>query len=624
MVKPLRLAPIRHTPASAHASSWLSAVNRAATIPGEVQAGRRRGESAASVCEVLGHRMSLKIPPLLRQAYVGSKSAILAAAGFSFALNLLTLAMPLFTMQLYNRVLLSGSGATLTVICIAALSALGAAALLEDVRSRLLVSFGCRFDAQFSAPLFARLVETSVRAGGTAGAQALRDLDTLRQVMTGGGMLALLDLPWAPLFILACAFLHPLLGLVSLIGAGSLLALAVLNQQVVSEPLAESGRSGEASYGLTDAVMRNAEVVQAMGMLPALLVDWRRLRLAMMHRQAVASMRNANIGGLIKFFRYALQIAIFSTGAWLTIEQKMSPGSLFAASLLTTRALTPIDQTVGVWRQLITGKTALERVQAAFTAPPRPSAMPLPNPVGRLSVENLTYVTPGGRNPILTNVSFVLEPGESLGVVGASAAGKSTLARLIVGAVKTSNGVVRLDGGDVYSWDREAFGRAVGYLPQDIELFDGTVRDNIARFRACDPEQIVVAARMAGAHEMILRLPNGYETVIGGTGATLSGGQRQRIGLARAVFGDPRLVVLDEPNSSLDGEGEAALAQMLARLKTRGASVIMIAHRPSALAGLDKVLVLMNGGLAGMGPVGQILPMIAPGYRPSRPVEVRA
>ena len=568
--------------------------------------------------------MSLKIPPLLRQAYAGSKRAILAAAGFSFALNLLSLAMPLFTMQLYNRVLLSGSGATLAVICIAALSALGAAALLEDVRSRLLVSFGCRFDAQFSAPLFSRLVETSVRTGGTAGAQALRDLDTLRQVMTGGGALALLDLPWAPIFILGCGLLHPLLGLVCLIGAGSLLALAMLNQQMVDEPLAESSRSGEASYGLTDAVMRNAEVVQAMGMLPAILVDWRRLRLTMMHRQAIASMRNANIGGLVKFFRYALQIAIFSTGAWLVITQKMSSGALFAASIMTTRALTPIDQTVGVWRQLVTGRSALERVQAAFTAPPRPSAMPLPNPVGRVSVEAMTYAPPGGRSPILANVSFVLEPGESVGVVGASAAGKSTLARLIVGAVKPSNGVVRLDGGDVYSWDREAFGRAVGYLPQDIELFDGTIKDNIARFRACEPEQIVLAARMAGAHEMILRLPNGYDTVIGATGATLSGGQRQRIGLARAVFGDPRLVVLDEPNASLDGEGEAALAQLLGRLKTRGSTVIMIAHKPSALAGLDKVLVLMNGGLAAMGPVSQILPMIAPGYRTATPQPVQA
>jgi PrtD family type I secretion system ABC transporter len=558
--------------------------------------------------------MALKLPSLLKLVYAGSKREIAAAAGFSFVLNLLSLAMPLFTIQLYNRVLLSGSGATLAVITIAALAALGVAALLEDIRSRLLVSFGCRFDAQFSAPLFARLVETAVRTGGLMRGQTLRDLDTARQVMTGGGALALLDLPWTPLFIIACAFLHPLLGLLSLMGAASLVGLALLNQKMVDEPLALSARSGEASYGLTDAVIRNAEVVQAMGMLPALMLDWRKLRLGLMHRQAVASVRNANISGLIKFFRYGLQIAIFATGAWLVINQSMSSGALFAASLLTARALSPIDQFVAVWRQLVTGRAALERVEAGFAAPERPAAMPLPNPTGRLSVENLTYLPPGARAPVLTNVRFSLEPGEALGVVGASAAGKSTLARLIVGAIKPSNGVVRLDGGDVYSWDREAFGQVVGYLPQGVELFDGTIRDNICRFRACDPEAIVAAARLAGAHDLILNLPNGYETVIGGTGAILSGGQRQRIGLARAVFGSPRLVVLDEPNSNLDTEGETALTDLLAHLKADGATVLLIAHRPSALAGMDRVIVLAGGMLTVSGLVSEIMPMIAPGY----------
>ena len=558
--------------------------------------------------------MALKLPSLLKLVYAGSKREIVAAAGFSFVLNLLSLAMPLFTIQLYNRVLLSGSGATLAVITIAALAALGVAALLEDIRSRLLVSFGCRFDAQFSAPLFARLVETAVRTGGLMRGQTLRDLDTARQVMTGGGALALLDLPWTPLFIIACAFLHPLLGLLSLMGAASLVGLALLNQKMVDEPLALSARSGEASYGLTDAVIRNAEVVQAMGMLPALMLDWRKLRLGLMHRQAVASVRNANISGLIKFFRYGLQIAIFATGAWLVINQSMSSGALFAASLLTARALSPIDQFVAVWRQLVTGQAALERVEAAFAAPERPAAMPLPNPTGRLSVENLTYLPPGARAPVLTNVRFSLEPGDALGVVGASAAGKSTLARLIVGAIKPSNGVVRLDGGDVYSWDREAFGQVVGYLPQGVELFDGTIRDNICRFRACDPEAIVAAARLAGAHDLILNLPNGYETFIGSAGAILSGGQRQRIGLARAVFGSPRLVVLDEPNSNLDTEGETALTDLLAHLKADGATVLLIAHRPSALAGMDRVIVLAGGMLTVSGLVSEIMPMIAPGY----------
>ena len=556
-----------------------------------------------------------KIPPLLRYGLAGSRSAIWATVGFSFALNLLTLAMPVFTIQLYNRVLSSGSGATLALISLAAIIAFAVAGVLEDIRAQLLVAIGCRLDAALSAPLFSRLVEAAVRSGGARNeGQALRDLDTLRTTLTGGGALALLDLPWSPLFIIACGLLHPLLGLLAFAGAGVLIGLALLNQAVVARPLSDSAKSGEASYGLTEAVIRNAEVVQAMGMLPAIMGGWRGLRAGLMHQQSLASVRNSQVGSLIKFVRMLLQIAIFAAGAWLVVDQKITGGALFAASLLTTRALAPIDQVVGVWRQLAIGVASLRRVEAAFAAPDRMSAMALPHPEGRLSVENLTYVPAGARAPAVMNVTFALEPGESLGVVGASAAGKSTLARLVVGAIAPSNGVVRLDGGDAYTWDRESFGRAVGYLPQDVELFDGTIRENIARFRDVGPAAIVAAAQLAGAHELILRLPAGYDTPIGATGATLSGGQRQRIGLARAVFGDPKLIVLDEPNANLDGEGEAALQALLGKLKARGVTVLMIAHRPSSLVALDKVLVLNNGVLMGMGPVAQMLPMIAPGF----------
>ena len=567
-----------------------------------------------------------KIPPLLRYGLAGSRGAIWATVGFSFALNLLTLAMPVFTIQLYNRVLSSGSGATLALISLAAIIAFAVGGVLEDIRSQLLVAIGCRLDAALSAPLFSRQVEAAVRSGGgKAEGQALRDLDTLRTTLTGGGALAILDLPWSPLFIIACGMLHPLLGLLALVGTGTLIGLALLNQAVVARPLSDSAKSGEASYGLTEAVIRNAEVVQAMGMLPAIMGGWRGLRAGLMRQQSLASVRNSQVGSLIKFVRMLLQIAIFAAGAWLVVDQKLTAGALFACSLLTTRALAPIDQVVGMWRQLAVGVASLRRVEAAFAAPDRLSAMALPHPEGRLSVENLTYVPPstslgGARTPAVMNVTFALEPGESLGVVGASAAGKSTLARLIVGAIAPSNGVVRLDGGDAYTWDRESFGRAVGYLPQDVELFDGTIRENIARFRDVGPAPIVAAAQLAGAHELILRLPQGYDTHIGATGATLSGGQRQRIGLARAVFGDPKLIVLDEPNANLDGEGEGALQALIGKLKARGVTVLMIAHRPSSLVHLDKVLVLNNGVLMGLGPVAQMLPMIAPGFAvPARP-----
>ncbi len=558
--------------------------------------------------------MARIIPPLLKQGLARSRGALTAAAVFSAALNLLTLAMPLYTIQLYDRVLVSGSGVTLAAITFAAMAALAAGGFLEDVRTRLFVAVGCRFDAELSAQLLARQVEASVRSGGAGAGQALRDLDTLRQTITGGGAIALLDLPWTPLFIIACALLHPLMGAVVLVGAMVMIGLAILNQKVVAQPLHRSGEQAEASYGLTDLVLRNAEVVQAMGMLPDLMRRWRGLRSGLMGLQALASVRNSKLASLIKFIRYLLQIAVFATGAMLVVDHKISGGALFACSLLTARALTPIDQIVGVWRQLVVGHAAMQRVEEAMAGDERPSAMALPDPKGRISVEGVTYLPAGAKAPALLNISLELSPGDVLGIVGASASGKSTLARLIVGAVRPSNGVVRLDGADVYSWDRSAFGNAVGYLPQDIELFDGTVRDNVSRFREATPEAIVKAATLAGAHEMILRLPEGYETRIGAVGAGLSGGQRQRIALARAVFGDPRLVVLDEPNSNLDGEGETALQQLIEALKAAGTTIVFIAHKPSLLVGMNRIVVLANGMLVGQGPATEMMALIAPGF----------
>jgi PrtD family type I secretion system ABC transporter len=558
--------------------------------------------------------MPRPLSPILKTGLARCRGVIWAVCSFSLVLNVLSLAMPLYTIQLYDRVMVSGSAATLAVVTVAVVIALTVSTLIENIRSRLFVLLGCRFDARLSAELFERQVETSVRSGGANRGQALRELDSFRQVMTGGGSIALLDLPWSPLFIAACFLIHPLIGVICLLGALSLAGLAVFNQWATARPLTESGQQGEASYRLTETVLRNAEVVQAMGMLPDLSRRWELLRGGLMERQAAASILNTDLAGGIKLFRTFLQILILAAGAWLVIDHQMSGGGLFAASMLTTRALLPIDQIVGVWRQIVTGLAALNRLEAAFAQPTRPVAMKLPTPQGALSVEGLSYVPPGAKTPAVVNVSFRLEPGESLGVVGASAAGKSTLARLIVGAIKPSNGVVRLDGADAYSWERGDFGRIVGYVPQDIELFDGSVRENICRFRQADPEAIVAAARLAGVHEMILRLPDGYETPIGATGASLSGGQRQRIALARAVFGRPKVVVFDEPNANLDGEGDAALQALIRQLKTQGVTVILIAHRPSALVALDKVLILANGGMNGFGPVADLMPQIAPGF----------
>lgn len=543
-----------------------------------------------------------------------------AIVGFSLALNVLSLAMPLYTIQLYDRVMSSGSGATLFVITLAVVIALSANTLLENIRSRLFVLAGCRLDARLSTDLFERQVEASVRSGGLVRGPALRELDNFRQALTGGAAMAMIDLPWAPLFIVACFFIHPLIGTLALGGALSMAAFAAFIQWAVARPLQESAERAEASYRLTDTVLRNAEVVQAMGMLPDLLERWDLLRGGLMERQASASIRNTDLSGLLKLFRMVLQIAILAAGAWLVVDHQMSGGGLFAASMLTTRALLPIDQVVAVWRQIVQGRDSLDKVEKAWAEPARPQTMKLPTPQGAISVEGLSYVPQGAKAPAVANLTFAIDPADALGIVGASAAGKSTLARLIVGAIKPSHGVVRLDGADAWSWDRREFGKAVGYVPQDIELFDGSVKDNISRFRKAEPEAIVEAARLAGVHDMILRLPQGYDTPVGATGANLSGGQRQRIALARAVFGQPKVVVMDEPNANLDGEGEAALQGLIRHLKSQGTTVILVAHRPSALVTLDKVLVLQGGQMAAFGPVAEILPKIAPGY----PMPLRA
>ncbi len=544
----------------------------------------------------------------------GYKRFLVWAAVFSVFVNTLTLGIPLYTIQVFDRVLPSGSGATLIVLTIAVLGGIAAANALEEVRARLLISLGIQFDAQLSKQLFERLVERDGDAASVAKSGAVRDLDTVRHALTGSAILTLFDLPWTPLFLLACFYLHPVLGIISLGGAVLVIGLAVLNQVLVGQRLATSAKLTEESYRLTEGVLGNAETVRAMGMLPELSKRWSDIRVQAIAMQADASAGNSSVSSVIKFVRYTLQVLIMGAGAWLAVGREISPGSLFAASLICTRALMPVDQLVGVWRQILSALAALGRVEEVLAVPLRPKTMELPIPAGRLSVEALSYTVPGARAPTLNDISFLVNPGESLGIVGPSAAGKSTLARLLVGAIKPTGGNVRLDGADVWSWGRAQFGTFTGYVSQNIELFEGTIAENIARFRAVDAAEIVAAARLAGVHEMILSFPKGYDTRLLASGAPLSGGQRQRIALARSVFGNPKLVVLDEPNSNLDSDGETALHTLLAALKARGTTVIMIAHRPSILVSLDKVLVLTNGAVAEFGPIARVMPRIAPGF----------
>jgi PrtD family type I secretion system ABC transporter len=373
--------------------------------------------------------------------------------------------------------------------------------------------------------------------------------------------------------------------------------MALLNEYLVKTPLAGANEAASRNYAFTDMSLRNAEVVQAMGMMPGLLKRWGRDRTLVLERQSFASDRAATTTSIIRFLRLAMQSVILGLGAYLVIEHVTTVGSMFAASILLGRALQPVEQIVGSWRNLTSARGAYRRVRDLLAAnPPRDPALALPRPAGRLSVESLSYVVPGTNRPILRNVSFRIDPADVLGIIGPSGAGKSTLARQIVGILPPSAGTMRLDGADVSLWPRESLGRHIGYLPQDIELFADTVAVNISRFRNDDDDQEVIeAAQLAGVHDMILRLPGGYETQVGDGGAVLSGGYRQRIGLARAVYGNPSLVVLDEPSSNLDSDGDTALLSCIAELKKKGTTVVIISHRPNTLGAVDKLLFIREG-----------------------------
>lgn len=546
----------------------------------------------------------------------GVRGYFMTAAVFSLAINLLYLAGPLYMLQVYDRVVSSGSEVTLvmlTVILLVALVTLGA---LDSVRGRVLTRAGVRLDRMLAGRVVAATVD---KFGGlSSGNQLLRDFDTFRQFITGSGIHAVLDLPWAPIYVGVIFLLHPALGAFALASAIVLVLMALINEWLVRGPSAEAAAAAGRNYSFIEMSLRNAEVVQAMGMVGGLVRRWGRDRSRMIERQATAADRAATMQSVIKFLRLAMQSVILGLGAYLVINRLATVGAMFAASVLLGRALQPVEQTVGQWRGLVSARAALSRVRALLAVSPQPErVLSLPRPTGRLSVENLNFALPGTNKLLLRNVSFRLEAGEALGIIGPSGAGKSTLARQIVGVLRPSAGVVRLDGADVSTWPRESLGRHLGYLPQDIELFADTVAANISRFERDADTGTVQAARSAGVHEMILRLPDGYQTQVGEGGAVLSGGYRQRIGLARAVFGDPALVVLDEPSSNLDAEGDGALANCVLELKQQGATVVIISHRPATLATVDKVLVLRDGGVEIFGDRAEVIAKL------TRPVDSR-
>jgi ATP-binding cassette subfamily C protein/ATP-binding cassette subfamily C protein EexD len=539
------------------------------------------------------------------------RSGYLAVVGMSFAINLLILTTSVYMLQVYDRVLTGRSIPTLIYLTIIALAALLAMGLLELLRSRTLVRIATWIDRVLSPLVFARSVENAVR-GASYRTDATRDLSTVCKFLGGGGILSLCDAPWMPIYLGFVFALHPFLGLVALLGAMALFTLALTNNFATQRTLREANTAASHLFQSGEAFMRNAEAVDGMGMIGALARRWDRSNAEVLHFQGVASDRAGWISACAKSFRLMLQIGILGVGAWLVLDNKLTAGAMIAASIVMGRALAPVEQAIGTWKQVVAAREAWKRLVALFQQPRmHSSGMPLPRPKGQLLIDNVTYAAPGSKHPVIRGISFRINAGEGLAVIGPSAAGKSTLARLLVGIHAPATGTVRLDGADVSSWNRDEFGHHVGYLPQDIELFPGTIRENIARMDECpNPEVVIAAAVRAGVHEMILAFPNGYDTSIGERGVMLSGGQRQRIGLARALYGNPSLLVLDEPNSNLDAPGEQALNEAIKAAKEAGTTVVVIAHRPALMMHVDKILVLNEGRIELFGERNGILTQI--------------
>lgn len=541
-----------------------------------------------------------------------SRNSFLYTGFFSAFINLLLLTPSLYMLQVYDRVLMSRSEITLLVLTLLVLGLYAIMGALELVRSRILVRVSARLDMAMNGRLFTAMFDANLRGGGRTGTLPIQDLTTLRQFLTGNGLFGFFDAPWIPFYLAVLFLMHPLMGWTAVGGALILIALAIANELTTSKPLAMANSQAAASNNYLQGNLRNAEALDSMGMLENVHQRWLTRHVEMLKLQSLASDRAGLLINASKTTRITLQSLILGVGAYLVIQQVLTPGVMIAGSILMGRALAPIDLLIGSWKGFLSARTAYGRLQSLLqSVPARAVNMRLPDPIGQISFQEVVAAPPGSTLPVLKRISFEVAPGEVVGIIGPSAAGKSTLARVMLGVWPTASGAVRLDGAEIGRWNREELGPHIGYLPQDIELFDGTVSENIARFGTVNAEQVVAAAQRAGVHEMILGLPKGYDTPVGVGGAVLSGGQRQRIGLARAMYGHPVLVVLDEPNSNLDEQGEAALVRAIAQLKSEGSTVFLITHRPNVLGGVDKVLVLREGMVHLFAPREQVLPQFA-------------
>ena len=533
----------------------------------------------------------------------------IAAGVFSFFMNMLLLTPSLYMLQVYDRVLGSRSEETLwflTLMLICALLVMGA---MELVRSRLLVKANNAIDAQLAPYLLKKMAEGATSPDGNRYSYGIKDLSAIKTFLTGPGILALFDAPWMPIAMIILWFMNFYLFLVAVAGAVLMVGLTVINELLTRRPLQEASGAGRIAGRHVEIALRNAEVVNAMGMLKGVTSRWAGLNDTMIALQSKASKRAGSVSGVTKFVRQAVQSIGLGAGAYVVLhDPTFTPGMMIAGTIVLGKALGPIEQLIAGWKGFLEARIAYSRLDDFLKEQHRElDPMELPPPSGQFSLEKVTFGIRATNKIILKDVSFSLPAGESLGIVGPSAAGKSSLARVLVGVWKPIQGAIRLDGADMASWPSDRLGPYMGYLPQDIELFPGSIADNIARLEDPDSEKVIKAARLAGLHEMILRMPKGYDTYIGDNSEVLSGGQRQRIGLARALYGDPKLLVLDEPNASLDNEGEAALLQAIAHLKKTGATVVIVTHKVSLLTCVDKLLIMRDGAVADFGPMNEVL-----------------
>lgn len=545
-----------------------------------------------------------KLGQLMRKA----KRSFLYAFLFSFAMNAIMLLVPLYSLQVLDRVMSSHSLQTLFMLSVMVVSAILFYGIFSGVRTHVLSGIAEWLDRELAPVLLSEAVTRASLGVPTPAGQHQRDLQTLKAFITGG-ISTLLDAPWSILYILAVYLINPILGVICVIGLVLLLISGIVNEYATKKPFEESAQFAVKSQQQADIASRNAEAVEAMGMMPNVLRSWERYHQQSMGMQRIAGNRATIIQTISRVMRYMVQIAVTGFGGYLVLLNEMTVGGMIAGSILVGRALAPFEGAIAVWKSFISARDAYHRLGQTLGVSEKidRGVLDLPQPEGRLNVENLIY-TPANAAPIIKGINFVVQPGEALGIIGPSGAGKSTLSKLIVGLLPPTHGAVRLDGAETFKWKRENFGKYIGYLPQHVDLFDGTIKDNIARMDTnASMDSVIEAAKKAHAHELILRLPNGYETECGIANLSLSPGQKQRVGLARALYGNPCFILLDEPNSNLDGEGERALLAALRDLKQHGITSVLVAHRPTIVSMVDKLLVLKSGTIERFGAREEVL-----------------